>query len=180
MDIEKYWEKAIRNTEIEKSWLGYLNPNSPTILPYIFLSESLLDNSDTVIREGKIEISKPLIYLPSNMPILEGFDLEKENISENSLITFLLIRGINFPSLKYANIVYNLDIESKPLKEAIKTYKDKLSKKEDIHTGLIIGPDDCWQLSLLIYVAGLAAKSAPQDIKKFLEELRKKFREKNN
>lgn len=175
MDIEERWEKAIRETEIERAWFGYLNSSGPTILPYVLLSESLIDNSDTVIREGKVEVTKPLIYLPNNTPIFEGFDFEKENISENSLLTFLLVRGVNFPSLKYSNIIYNLEIENKPLKDVIKNYQEELAKKEDIQTGLIIAPDDCWQFSLLIYVAALAVKSAPHDIRKYLEELRKRF-----
>jgi hypothetical protein len=177
MDIEKYWEKAIRHTEIERARIGYLNVNTSTVLPYVILSESMLDNSDTVVRKGKIEVTKPVIYLPDHTPILEGFEFQDKQISENSLITFLILRGVNLPSLKYSNILYSLDIESSPLSETIKKYKQELTKVEDVHTGLIIGPDDCWQFSLLIYVAGLVVKSAPQDVKKFLEELRKRFRQ---
>ncbi|OQX82279.1 MAG: hypothetical protein B6D53_04835 [Candidatus Omnitrophica bacterium 4484_49] len=142
MDIEKYWEKAIKHTEVERARISYLNINTSTILPYIILSESMVDNSDTVIRKGKIEVTKPVIYLPDHTPILEGFEFEDN-----------------------------------PLSDTVKKYKEELIKAEDVYTGLIIGPDDCWQFSLLIYVAGLVMKSAPQDIKKFLEELRKKFRQ---
>jgi len=177
MDIEKYWEKAIKHTEVERARISYLNINTSTILPYIILSESMVDNSDTVIRKGKIEVTKPVIYLPDHTPILEGFEFEDKQISENSLITFLILRGVNLPSLKYSNILYSLDIEGSPLSDTVKKYKEELIKAEDVYTGLIIGPDDCWQFSLLIYVAGLVMKSAPQDIKKFLEELRKKFRQ---
>ncbi len=177
MNIEKFWEKAIKNTEIEKVKIGYLNTHSSTTLPYIILSESLIDNSDTVVRKGKIEVTKPVIYLPDHTPILEGFELEDKKISENSLITFLILRGVNLPSLKYSNILYSLDIENSSLAETVKKYKEELTRMEDIHTGLIIAPDDCWQFSLLLYVAGLVMKSAPQDVKKFIEELRKKFKQ---
>lgn len=177
MEFEEYWERAIRETEIEKSWLGYLNNTSQTILPYIILSKSSLDNSDTVVRKGKIEVSQPLIFLPGNTPILEGFEFQKANISENSMITFLLLRGINLPSLKYSNTIYSLQLENSSLSEMVKKYKEELQKLEDIKTALIIGPDECWQFSLLIYVAGLTAKSAPHDIKKFLEDLRRRLTE---
>lgn len=178
MDLEKTWRKAVEGTQIEKSWIGYLNTYSSTVLPYIVLSKSLVDDSDTVVRKGKIEVSRPLIYLPDHTPIFEGFEFEKNEISENSLLTFLLIRGISFPSMKYSNVIYSLDIENLNLDETIKKYKQELERLEDVHTGLIVGPDDCWQFSLLIYVAALTAKSAPHDIKKFLEDLKRKFKDK--
>ncbi len=176
MDFEKYWEKAAKETEIEKSWIGYLNIASSTMLSYIMLSESLVDKTDTVIRKGKIEVSRPIIYLPEHNPIFEGFEFQQNNISENSLVTFLLLRGITLPSVKYSNSVYSLDVVAGNLTQTIKKYKEELQRLEDIKTGLIIGPDDCWHFSLLIYVAALTSKSASNDIKNFLDDLKKKFR----
>ncbi|MDD5613866.1 MAG: hypothetical protein PHQ54_02200 [Candidatus Omnitrophica bacterium] len=177
MDIEKVWHKAVKDTEIEKSCLTYLNSASSTMLHYIMLSESLLDNSDTVVRRGRIEITKPLVYLPEHNPVFKGFEFSDGDICDSSVLTFLLLRGVNLPSLKYHNTVYSLDVESLSLSESVKKHKQHLQKLEDVKTGVIIGPDDCWHFSLLIYVAALAAKSAPNDIRNFLEDLKRKSKD---
>ncbi|MDP8234665.1 MAG: hypothetical protein P9M06_07740 [Candidatus Saelkia tenebricola] len=176
MDFEKNWERAIGITEIERSWIGYLKNTSTTMLPYLMLCESLLDNSDTVIRKGKIEVTKPIIYLPEHNPVFEGFEFSKDNISENSVLTFFLLRGINLPSLKYSNTVYSLDMERGSLSDTIKKYKQELERLEDLKTALIVGADDCWHLSLLIYVAALTEKSVSNDIKSFLENLKNRYK----
>ncbi len=176
MDFEKDWERAVKTTEIERSWIGYLKNTSATMLPYLMLSESLLDNSDTVVRKGKIEVTKPIIYLPQHNPVFEGFEFPQDSILENSILTFFLLRGIHLPSLKYSNTVYSLDIERSGLSDAVKKYRQEFQKLEDLKTALIVGPDDCWHLSLLIYVAALTEKSVSNDIKSFLENLKRKYK----
>ncbi|MDP8216412.1 MAG: hypothetical protein P9L98_03735 [Candidatus Kaelpia imicola] len=175
MDFEQKWKRAVKNTEIEKGWVGYLNTNSSTTLSYIMLSESMLDNSDTVIRKGKVEVTRPLIYLPDNNPVFEGFELSSQNLFNSSVLTFLLLRGVSFPSLKYQNSVYSLDIDNLSLTEAVKKHKRELQRLEDVKTGLIVGSDDCWHYSLAIYVAALTSKSASNDIERYLKDLKSRF-----
>ncbi|MDP8253689.1 MAG: hypothetical protein P9X27_04730 [Candidatus Kaelpia aquatica] len=177
MDFEQKWNRAVKNTEIEKSWAGYLNTSSSTVLSYIMLSESMLDSSDTVVRKGRVEVTRPLIYLPDNNPVFKGFELSEHNLFDNSAITFLLLRGVSFPSLKYQNSVYSLDIDNLSLNEVVKKHKRELQRLEDVKTGLIVGPDDYWHYSLAIYVAALASKSASNDIERYLEDLKGKFRD---
>jgi hypothetical protein len=177
MDFEQKWQKAVKNTEIERSYLGHLNSSSTTTLSYIMLSESTLDSSDTVIRKGKVDITRPIIYLPDNNPMFEGFELSSRDISDSSILNFLLLRGINFPSLKYQNSVYSLDIDSSSLSDVVKKSKRELQMSEDVKAGLIVGPDDCWQYSLIVYVAALASKSASNDIKKYLDDLKERFKD---
>ena len=175
MDFEQKWNRAVKKTEIEKGWVGHLNTNSSTSLSYIMLSESLLDNSDTIVRKGKVEVTRPLIYLPDNNPVFEGFESSNQNLLDGSILTFLLLRGISFPSLKYQNSVYSLDVDNLSLIEVIKKHKKELQRSEDVKTGLIIGPDDCWHYSLVIYVAALASRSASNDIKGYLRDLKGRF-----
>jgi len=175
MDFEQNWQRAVKNTEIERSWIGHLNTSSSTTLSYIMLSESALDSSDTVIRKGNIEVTRPMIYVPDNNPVFEGFESSNKDMLDSSILIFLLLRGVSFPSLKYQNNVYSLDIDNASLIEVAKRNKRELQRLEDVKTGLIIGPDDCWHYSLVIYVAALASKSASNDIEKYLENLKDRF-----
>ena len=78
------------------------------------------------------------------------------------------------PSLKYNNKTQSLDIREGKLGTAVGHYSQLLQQQEDVHTGLIVGPEDYWQFSLLIFVCSQVAKNADVDIRKLLDEYKKK------
>lgn len=175
MDIQEKWEKALEKTEIIRPRVQELLTFSPTDLPYIFLSESTVNIGDTVVRKGSILVEKPSLILPLGLPQFEGFNFEKEpDIDDDRVANFLLVRGVKFPSLKYNNKTYSLDIFEDRLKKAIEHYSDKLQREENVNTGLIIGPEDCWQFSVLIFVCTQVVRSTNGDIRKLLDEFKKK------
>lgn len=175
MDIEEVWNRALQETEILRSRVTGLLSFEQTTLAYLFLAKSSVNIGDTVVRRGDIVVHKPLIFLPKYHPLFDGFDFKKDyGVDDDSVTIFLLMRGVQFPSLKYSHQSHTLDIFEGPLEEAVKQFKDQLERKEDIHTGLVAGPEDTWQFSLLMYVASLIEKSAPEDVETFLEQLRRK------
>lgn len=170
MDMQEAWQRAIKNTEIMRTRVRFLETFTHTELPYTFLAESVLNIGDTVVRKGKILVEKPTIILPGNPPQLQGFDFEDIlSMDSNKVIDFLLIRGVRFPSLKYNNLTSSVDIYEGPLKKAIEHYKNQLQRIEDTTTGLVIGPEDCWQFSVLIFIATMVSRSAEEDIKRLLD-----------
>ncbi|MFH1868098.1 MAG: hypothetical protein ABH843_03915 [Candidatus Omnitrophota bacterium] len=177
MDIMERWEKALKSTEIVRSRVHPLLTFETTKLPYIFLAESAVNTGDSVVRKGSVFVEKPSIVLPDNSPQLEGFDFNSEfDLSEAMVINFLLVRGVRFPSYKYNNKVNSLDVYEGRLKKAIDHYKYKLQRKEDVHAGLIIGPEDCWQFSILIFICTMVARSAGKDIQGLLDDMERKRR----
>ncbi len=170
MDIQESWEKALRSTEVVRPRVQPLATFEATQLPYIFLAESVVNRGDTVVRKGEITVEKPSIILPPYMPQLEGFEFDKHfSGAADYLTTFLLMRGIRFPSMKYENKVNSLDIHEGKLQRAIDRYSRLLQKQENVTTGLVIGPEDCWQFSVLIFVCMQALRSADTDIRKIFE-----------
>lgn len=175
MDIQNNWEKALKNTEIIRARVQDLMTFSDTQVSYILLSESSVNIGDTVVRKGEILVEKPSLILPPNVPQFDGFDFESQGISgEDSVINYLLVRGVTLPSLKYNNKTFSLDIHEDKLKNALKFYKDQLEHKEDVHTGLVVGPEDCWQFSVLIFICSQVAKNVPTDIKRLWDDYRKR------
>ncbi len=175
MDIEENWTKALRETEIIRSRVQALMTLSVTHVPYILLSESSVNMGDTVVRSGEIVVERPSLIIPPNNPQLFGFELEgADGFGQNSLINFLIVRGVTIPSLRYDNRTSTLDIYEDKLSNAIKHYKELLQKQEDVQTGLLAGPEDCWQFSLLIFICAQMARNADQDIRKLLDEYHKK------
>ena len=86
-----------------------------------------------------------------------------------------MARGVSFPSLKYRNETHTVDIYEGELNHAVGYYTDQLERREDVHSGLIAGPEDTWQLSVLMYVAALTIRSAPQNLEQLLEEFRRRY-----
>lgn len=174
MNFQEGWEKALRETEIIRSRVKPLATFEATRLPYIFLAESQLNVGDTIVRKGEVLVEKPAIILPNHLPQFDGFDFEKEFSSgADFLNTFFMIRGIHFPSLHYNNKVNSLDVFEDQLKKAADHFSADLQRREDIHTGLLIGPEECWQFSVVIFICHQILRQADGDIKKLLDDYRK-------
>lgn len=173
MDIEQLWEKAQKNTEIVRGRVKGLPTFSSARVPYIFLAESVVNEGHTVARKGRIIIEKPMIFLPEDLPQFEGFDIEEDfDIEQGAMQMFFMMRGIRFPSLKYNNAVETLDLEELSLAKSVEKHKRELEREENVNTALILGPDDCWQFSILLYMAGLVGRCARNDIANLMEKFR--------
>ena len=173
MNIQDGWEKALKSTKILRPRPKELLTFEATEVPYIFLSESSVNLGDTVVRKGQVVVEKPAIILPSNSPQFEGFDFEREfHSGQDMILNFLFVRGVTFPSLKYNNKTYSLDVYEGHLEKAIEYYSDKLQRGEDVANGLITGPEDSWQFSILIFIATQIMRSADSDIKRLLERFK--------
>jgi hypothetical protein len=178
MNVQDYWEKALKQTEIVRPRVQPLSITSATQLPYIFLAESAVNNGDTVVRKGEIVVEKPSLILPSDMPQLQGFDAEdKTSWDTEGMVNFLFVRGVRFPSFRYNNKVQHLDIYEGKLKQAIDHHLKQLQEKENISTGLVIGPEDCWQFSVLIFIAMQSERQAEGDIRKLWDNFWKRGKE---
>jgi len=173
MDIEQLWEKAKQKTEVIRGRARALHTFDSTRVPYIFLAESAVNEGHTVIRKGKIFIERPMILLPEDMPQFEGFDFEEDlDIEQGAVQMFFLMRGIRFPSLKYNNTVDKLDLDERSLAKTVDKHKKKLERSENVNTALILGPEDCWQFSVLLYMASLVGRCARNDIMNLMDKFR--------
>lgn len=173
MDFEQAWHKALKNTEIVRSRVKSLMTTADTQVPYILLSESSINLGDTVVRKGEVNVLKPSIIVPPNNPQFKGFELGNDDIAENNLINFLIVRGVSLPSYRYNNHTNSLDIFEGKLSEAVKHFQKELQLSENVNTGLLIGAEDTWQFSILIFIASQIIKNADQDIRRLLSDYQK-------
>ncbi|MFP4473601.1 MAG: hypothetical protein ACLFPX_07050 [Candidatus Omnitrophota bacterium] len=172
MNFYDAWIKALKNTEIVRPRIRSLNPSADTDMPYLFLAESSVNPGDTVVRKGEVSIQKPQLVLPPNSPQFEGFDWDDFDGQEASVINFLLVRGISMPSYRYNNQTSSLDVYEGRLPQAMEHFKRELRRKEDVRTGLLVGLEDIWQMSVLIYNCTQVVKNAEDDIRRLLKEFR--------
>ena len=148
MDSTSAWEKALRETNIIRSRVIGLQTFGETQVPYILLSPSTINEGDTVVRTGEVLVHRPSLILPPNIPQLEGFNFEDEgSFKEDTMINFLMVRGITLPSMKYDNKIFSLNVFEGKIEDAIGVYGNRLQREENTSAGLICGPDEVWQLS---------------------------------
>ena len=175
MDSTSAWEQALRETNIIRSRVIGLQTFGETQVPYILLSPSTINEGDTVVRTGEVLVHRPSLILPPNIPQLEGFNFEDEDsFKEDTIINFLMIRGITLPSMKYDNKVFSLNVFEGKIEDAIGVYGNRLQREENTSAGLICGPDEVWQFSLLIFICSQIAKNSSTDIRRLLDEYHKK------
>lgn len=173
MDIESLWDKALQHTEVIRSRAQDLATFESTVLPYVFLAESSVNVGDTVVRKGQVLMERPLLIVPG--PQFEGFEFEKDyHVGESAITNFLLIRGVKFPSLRFRHELSELSLREGSLQQAIDHFVDHLKQAEDIQTGLVIGPEEAWQFSVLILVGSLVIRSAEGDLRRLLDAWRRK------
>lgn len=175
MNIQDSFEKALKETEIIRSRVLSLQTFADTHVPYILLSASSINTGDTVVRRGEVLVQKPSLILPPNIPQFEGFSEEdRDALDSDAMINFLLVRGVSLPSMKYNNKTSSLDIFEGHLDEAIKHYNNHLQSQENTCTGLLIGPQDVWPFSLLIFICGQIARNSSTDIRKLMDQWHQK------
>ena len=178
MDIQELWDNARKRTEILRIRLQDLATFDSTVVPYIFLAESAVNPGDTVVRRGGVVVERPSIVLPTFSPRFEGFDFDETlHLNGDALATFLLVRGIQFPSLKYRHQVSSLDLFEGSLQRAIEHFSERLASAEDITTGLIIGTEEAWQFSIVLLVGALVVRSADGDLRRILDDWRRRQRD---
>ncbi len=172
MSIQEFWDKAVRKTEIIRPRVTPLQTHEVTHLPYICLSESVVNSGDTAVRRGEVLVERPSIVTPYNLPQFEGFDFEKEmHVNEDFFKSFLLVRGVKFPAMKYNNQSHSLDVYEGSLSRAIEHYKTQLQQSENVHSGLIAGPEDCWQFSVILFVCSQVVRSSDGDIRRLMDDM---------
>ena len=175
MDFDNLWEKALKFTEIVRTRIQILRTKEDTNVPYILLTESSINLGDTVVRKGVIKITSPSLIVPPNNPQFNGFDFKEEDpLDKNSLVNFFLVRGVHLPSFNYDNKTVSMDVFEGSLNKTVKHYEQQLQQEENINTGLIIGNEDSWPLSLLIFVCSQITKNANQDIKHLIDQYKEK------
>lgn len=175
MDLQELWAKALKNTEIVRPRMQPVSSTADTNLPYLFLAPSEVNSGDTVVRQGEVVLTKPSLILPQMFAHLEGFDLEKDlQFSPDTVINFLLVRGVQLPNLKVANATARVDVFEGRLEKARSFYAERLIRAEDTVTTLLVGVPDAWQFSILMFIALQAGRSADRDIRTILEEWKRR------
>ncbi len=175
MSLEQLWNEALKETEIVRLPVKRLHTFGSSLFEYIFLSPSVVNQGDTVVRKGKIDIDRPALVLANNSASFEGFDSDNSSeIRDDKLTSFFYMRGIRFPSFSYKNEPYEIDVYEGSVARAEKMYSDKIRTNEKIATGIVVGKDSSWQFSVILLGCHMIDTHVDSDLKKILDHIKKK------
>jgi len=179
MDIYNYWTTALKQTEIVRPRVQAFLTQQDTMVSYIMLSSSTVNVGDTVVRKGEVIVQKPALFLPPASPQLEGFEFgafdteqSEDSFKKDAFLNFLLVRGVTLPSMKYNNTTNSLEVFDGDLPKAVGHFGNLLQRQENVATGLIVGPEEGWQFSVLVYMCSQVARNADADIRNLLKEFK--------
>ncbi len=173
MDIKSQWDEALKHTEVIRARLEDLPTHETAALPYVFLAESSVNQGDTVVRRGQVLVDRASLILPTAR--FENFEFEEDfQVSYDAVLNFLLVRGVRFPSMRYRHERSALDLREGSLQDAITHYRQQFEQREDIATGLVIGPEAAWQFSVLILVGSSMIRSAEGDLRRLFDTWKKR------
>ncbi len=166
MEMEEKIKKAMEKTSIILDPKELISSYSTTTVRYLMLTvpmylgfEGKADDSETIIREGKITWQKPKLLTPSYMLRIEGFSEEARKAfemiaSEDNDLAMVLYR------LRLVKDTEKMDIVSESLNTVLENVTDDINKRGEKHTAIIKGVDEFWDVSLSKFAQELMAKSA--------------------
>jgi len=165
------FQAALETTDIIKRRQYSLFTFGSTRLPYYFIAESEIDPHDTVVREGRVEVEKPYIYIPGYNPQFEGFEFNEDMpLDEDDIKHVFMTRRIMLPSLHYINAEKNLTVDSVGIEEKIKSTCTLLDRRSDTVTAVIRGKDKFFPFPLLIYVGEMILRSTGSNLIDLMEK----------
>jgi len=166
MNMEEKIKRVIEHTKIIKQPGKLLASFDSTTIHYYMLTvpmyltfEGRSDQSETVIREGRITWQKPKVITPSYMLKVEGFSGEARKAfemlaSEDGDLAMILY------GLRLSKDFEKMDIVSNSLDSVAKKISDDIEKRKDPYSAVIKGVDEFWDVSLSKFIQEIVSSSA--------------------
>ncbi len=167
--FKEYW----RRTEVIREYQRMLYTFGNMELPYVFVAEHSRLKDRAVVRKGAVLFEKPHIVLPRyyyGPQFREGF--EHADAMPAEAVSLFRVMG-----LPYSHVTNKLlaeeEMEYGSLQDVLDKFSRQMEAQENTETGLIKGVVEGADISLMRYSLGLVIKSAPENVRQFIEHLRR-------
>lgn len=167
------FEECWRATEVIREYQRMLFTFGDMEVPYVLVTEHGRFKDRAVIRKGVVMLQRPQILLPpyyAGLRFQEGFEHADAMPPEAAF----LLRAMQLPYSQISNrLIASEYMEYGDLKSVLDKFEAEMESQDDTETGLIKGPPEGADISLMRYSLGLAVKSAPGNVREFFEHLRR-------
>lgn len=161
---EQQFHRLWNAVRIERSMPYTLFTFGESELPYYLVVAGKNAGEMVGVTRGQVSITRPTILTPDNVdPEFHGF-FER---GEDSMVDFLLARGMRFPHMKFANRAGETDLVSDSLEEVVARLQDRVDEED--RTAILSAPHGLGGLALMKYAIEKAVESAPSNIQELKE-----------
>ena len=136
-------------------------------LPYYLISEPSRNKNLVTIQQGKVVVSKPLIYLPDNAPP-EFCNFFGQDTNED-LVRFLLARTAKFQNMKFDNTISSEQFVSDSLEESVAKLNQRLDDDEEDRIAILTAPAGLGGVAVLRHCLERVAASGPGNVTELRE-----------
>ena len=157
---------AVRRTQVLRPPRQTLATFGTTNVSYYLLTtpvySELVNEEETVIREGKVSSEKPRIVTPSYLTRIEGFGENARRYLDMAISQY----GPHAPGLLYSyrNEASGLSIVSDGLDVVAQRLGEKIEREGDRLSAIISGIDELWDVSLIKFISELTEGSLRRNL----------------
>ncbi|MFC2038383.1 hypothetical protein ACFLUG_01240 [Chloroflexota bacterium] len=168
MDIDKRIDFAVRQTQILRAPRKNLYTFGTTNIYYYLVtkpaySDLIGDDTETVVREGRVITEKPKIVTPYYLSRFEGFSEEARRYFEG----LAREHGPGFQGLLYTykNEPREMNIVSDNMISVVEKLNKRIDAQNDPLSAIIKGEDDLWDVSLMKFLYEVTRTSVPYNLR---------------
>lgn len=169
----KKFRECWSKTEVIREYHPLLFTFGDMVLPYVFAAEHGRFKDRTVVRRGVVQIERPHIILPDSYggPEFKG-GFEHAGALPPEAVYLFRAMGLPYSHITHKPLAQE-QIEYCSLQAALDELNQRMESQEDSETGLIKGVIEGSDISLMRYSLGLMIRSAPGNVKEFLDRMRR-------
>lgn len=159
-------EYAINHTQLVRTPQQKLNTFGITNVHYYLLTEPMESVKKTRIREGRVIAEKPRIVTPHYfLNAFEGFGADAARQAQELIHKY----GFDPDILEYhyRNEMGESWILSDDIGQVVLKINGKIDEEKDSMAAILRGPDDVWQVSLMMFITNMTRSSLPGNIADF-------------
>ena len=166
MEDERDLIRAAEQTWVVRYPKQHLATFGMTSLSYYVVTEPIYreiqpEDTESVVREGKVVAEKPAIVTPFYAMNLEGFSDDAYSYFRHLSQRY----GPNSPGIlyQYRNEPEKTDIVSGPPAETAQRISDDLDRSKDDLSVVMVGVDELWDVALLKFIYEFTSRSAVEN-----------------
>ena len=162
MNMDDRIKYVMARTELVRPPRQRLSTFGSTTMNYYVVTSLAKDLS--VVRDGKVVAERPRIVTPSYLVRLEGF-----SEAARSYVSMMAQKYPDEPGIfyRYKNEPRGMDVISEPTRQVISKLDAMVDAEQDPLSAIIKGVEELWDVSLLMFIQHLTARSVSTNVAEF-------------
>jgi len=162
METDDRIKFALEHTELVRAPRRGLETFGSSVIDYYVVTE--LVGNLSVVRDGKVIAERPKIVTPAYLVNVEGFSDQARKYIAMMARDRPHDSGIFY---RYKNEPKGMNVVSEPIRQVISKLSSQIEEEHNPLSTIIRGVEELWDVSLLMFIYELTAKSVRTNVAEF-------------